>query len=232
MYVCLVLRIIILIRNMIKNALFFINWISRKIALKLYSIIEYNYLPKDFVSSSGYTKIKFARSLAFKILLLRFIRIYQRKRYRTDFLANTSVHRTLETFTVKILNHSRRTETDRYQDGGRGRGTDESQPRRLCNGGPSRGPTREVNVLQDLCPPSRLLLHSHLFSPLLSLSLRDPSFSYLFTLFLSRTRLYPRLPRGRRMPTTLAKATKLVEANKCATDWRGTSFRPSVIALA
>ena len=106
MYVCLVLRIIILIRNMIKNALFFINWIGRKIALKLYSIIEYNYLPKDFVSSSGHTKIKFARSLAFKILLLRFIRIYQRKRYRTDFSANTSVHRTLETFTVKILNHA------------------------------------------------------------------------------------------------------------------------------
>lgn len=121
-------------------------------------------------------------------MLLRFIRIYQRKRYRTDFSPSASVHGTLETFTVEILNRSRRTETDRYQDGGRGRGTDEPQSRRLCNGGPSRGlagPHERGERPARLVPPSRLPLHSPLFTSLLPLLCGTPLFS-TSSLFFSR----------------------------------------------
>lgn len=201
----------------------------RRFMLKLRLMIKYNCL-SDFREFAEHTKIKFARSPHVTLVLLlrdRFIRIYQRKRYRTDFSPSASVHGTLETFTVEILNHSRRTETDRYQDGGRGRGTDEPQPRRLCNGGPSRGlagPHERGERPARLVPPSRLSLFLSLslctipssllsspypagplfFLPLHSFSLADSSLSSL--------------PWGRRMPTALAKATRLVEANKCATD--------------
>ena len=70
----------------------------------------------------------------------------------------------LETFTVKILHRSWR--TDRYQHGGRGRGADK-QTQRLCNGGWSRllqAHRGKVNVLRRLLP-SPLLLHRLLFIP-------------------------------------------------------------------
>lgn len=131
---------------------------------------------------------------------------------------------TLETFTVEILNHSRRTETDRYQDGGRGRGTDEPQPRRLCNGGPSRGlagPHERGERPAKLVPPLVSPCTVPFLASLFSLS-RAGGGTPLFptsSLFFSRGLVFILATTGTTNANRASEGYEAqVEANKCATD--------------
>lgn len=133
---------------------------------------------------------------------LLYTRIYQRKRYRTDFSARASVHGTLKTFTVEILNHSRRTArpVPRWRPWPRNERVVASAGR-LCNGGSSlsQSPTREVNVLRGSCPPlvSFCIVSSCVPSPSL--------------LFFSRGLVFILATTGRRMP---AEASEGYEARR------------------
>lgn len=132
---------------------------------------------------------------------LLYTRIYQRKRYRTDFSARASVHGTLKTFTVEILNHSRRTArpVPRWRPWPRNERVAASAGR-LCNGGSSlsQSSTREVNVLRGSCPP--------LVSCIVSSRVPSPSL-----LFFSRGLVFILATTGRRMP---AEASEGYEARR------------------
>jgi len=105
-------------------------------------------------------------------------RIYQRKRYRTEFLSEHERARNVRDLHRGDLEPWPRG-GDRYQDGGRGRGADEPQPRRrLCNGGlgsraglRARGerPARLVPPLLSFCiafsPPVRPVALAPSFLP-------------------------------------------------------------------
>jgi len=133
---------------------------------------------------------------------------------------------------------ARRTGGDRYQDGGRGRGTDEPQPRRrLCNGGLSRGlaePHDRGERPARLVPPARLLLHSppSVRSLARSLARSPPPFSLRDSFSLADSSLSSRYHGTTNANRASEGYDGPAEANKCATERRGTSFRPGVIALA